>query len=74
MPAKSFADLTIGQQFHFNRNAESGLLADLDRPGQDTFRKLSARTYECVGAHTSRWRVGDKSRVGSIHAKVWADR
>ena len=66
-----FRDLAIGDDFNFSRNPESGLLADLDVPGRDTFRKVSARTYECVGAETSRWRVGDRSRVGSVHAKVW---
>jgi hypothetical protein len=68
-----FQDLGIGESFHFSRNPESGLLADLDRPGLDTFRKVSARTYECVGAETSRWKIGERSRVGSIKAKVWRE-
>jgi hypothetical protein len=72
--ATKFATLGIGELFHFNRNSESGLLADLDRPGRDMFRKRSARTYECVEAHTSRWSVGEASRVGSVHARVWPTR
>jgi hypothetical protein len=71
MNPMKFRDLAIGDTFHFNRNLESGLLADLDRPGLDTFRKLSARTYECSGAETSRWKVGETSRIGSVSAKVW---
>ncbi len=68
-----FSTLCIGDRFHFGRNPETGLLADLDKPGLDTFCKLSTRTYECVSAKTSRWSVGDRSRIGSVRAKVWID-
>lgn len=66
-----FRDLAVRQTFHFNRNLESGMIADLNRPGLDTFRKCSARTYECVTAISSRYTIGERSRVGSINAKVW---
>jgi len=66
-----FRDLMVGEDFHFDRCIESGLIMDLGSPGRDVFRKVSARTFECVKAETSRFKAGERSRVGSVRAQVW---
>ena len=58
-----FKDLAIGDEFHFNRNLESGLLADLSLPGRILYRKVSVRKWHCD-------KYGE-GRIGSISARVF---
>lgn len=61
---RQFKDLAVGEEFRLSRYSQSGLLADLSKPGDVIYRKKSARTYERVV-------TGTHLRVGSIKARTW---
>ena len=62
-PPTKFKDLAVGDEFRFNRNLESGLLADLKSPGRIAYRKVSRTEWECA--------EHGRGSVGSVDAKVW---
>lgn len=63
MNSTTFKNLAIGQTFYTDRNSESGLLADLGKPGRIAYTKRTVRTYTDSD--------GVVCRVGSLGVQVW---
>lgn len=62
--ATTFGELAIGDSFVFSRYARSGLLADLERPGDVLHEKISARKWRRLDNLT-------EGRIGRSSARVW---
>ena len=63
----SFSELAPGEEFRFSRHSDSGLLADLDVPGDRRYRKVSTRCWEVL-INDGQWLRG---RCGTVRVVCW---
>lgn len=60
----TFGDLAVGDAFVFSAYSRSGLLADIKRPGEVVYEKISLRKWRRLDNLT-------EGQIGSAKARCW---